>query len=530
MTTNMAQSDTASTPKTGAGVLLNALYDGGAKICFANPGTTEMSMVSALANDGRIRCVLSLFEGVCTGAADGYARVSGNVPLTLLHLGPGFANGIANLHNARRAGSRIINLIGDHATWHLAFDAPLTSDIHSLASPVSREVVYLHKTDTITDGVNRAFDATRVAEGGAATIIFPTDVVDAAVAVPPSAVTVKRYQPAPVADATIAAVASALAKPGETIVLLGGNALTEEGIRAGHQLAAGLGGRLLMEPYPAIVTLGGDVPMVERQAYFPDDVIAQMGDARVVLAGARMPISYFGYEGYPSQLVVEERLIRLAEPGQDAIAAMRAVSAHLNLGEADIVIDVPAAAPLDAQATLTPVSIVEALVQQLPHDAVISLEGSTLGGPWLRNAYRAKRHRVMTNTGGAIGQGLPCAVGAALAEPDASVISLQSDGSAQYTVQSLWTMARENLNVTVIIAANHRYAILQTELTRAEAPLDDAIIAGLTKLDNPRVDWVGLATGYGVEAVKVGTNAEFAAALQMGLSIKGPYLIQAELP
>lgn len=521
---------TDDTSPLGADLLIDSLYRGGARICFANPGTTEMSFVSALARDGRLRCVLSLFEGVCTGAADGYARVSGEVPLTLLHLGPGFANGIANLHNARRAGSRIINLIGDHATWHLSFDAPLTSDIRSLASPVSREVIYISSPDAIAPSVTQGFAATNQAEGGAATLIFPTDVVDTPAPAIDAPVDFAAYAPTPVPAAQVEAAAQALAQPGEIIVLLGGNALDEAGIRAGARLAAHLGGRLLMEPYPAIVTLGGDLPVVERQAYFPDDVIAQMGAARVVLAGARMPISYFGYEGYPSQLVPEDRLVRLAAPDEDAVAALDALAAKLGAGDLAARLPDAPASPVEPDAALTPASVVETLLNQLPHDAIISLEGSTMGGPWLRNAYRAPRHRVMTNTGGAIGQGLPCAVGAALASPDTRVVSLQSDGSAQYTLQSLWTMAREGLKVTVIIAANHRYAILQTELTRAAAPLDDAVIANLTRLDKPRIDWVALAQGYGVEAVRATTNGELAAALERGLMLDGPLLIQAELP
>ena len=474
--------------------------------------------------------MLSLFEGVCTGAADGYARVSGEVPLTLLHLGPGFANGIANLHNARRAGSRIVNLIGDHATWHLAYDAPLTSDINSLAKPVSREVIYLDKPEAIADGVRQAFAATNEAEGGAATLIFPTDVVDAPAPANAKPVELAAYSPAPVPDNVVQSAAAVLAEPGETIVLLGGNALNQDGIQAGASLAAALGGRLLMEPYPAIVTLGGDLPMVERQAYFPDDVIAQMGDARVVLAGARMPISYFGYEGWPSQLVPEDRLVRLAEPGQDAVSALRALVSQLGGGAAPANAPAVQASSPEPAAALTAASIVEELLVQLPQDAVISLEGSSMGGPWLKNAHRAPRHRVMTNTGGAIGQGLPCAVGAALAQPDARIVALQSDGSAQYTLQALWTMAREGLKITVIIAANHRYAILQTELNRADVPLDDVVVANLTKLDHPKVDWVALAQGYGVEAVRATTNGELAAALGHGLTLDGPLLIQAELP
>lgn len=517
--------------RTGADLMFDALYQGGARICFANPGTTEMSMVSALARNGKIRTVLSLFEGVCTGAADGYARVSGNVPMTLLHLGPGFANGIANLHNARRAGSPIINIIGDHARWHLPYDAPLTSDIESLATPVSRAVIRMQDSTGIAADVRAAFDATREREGGAATLIVPTDVIDAPAAQAADLTPVAAWRGARVADAAIADAAQLLKDKSDIIVLLGGNALNEAGIRAGSAVARHLGGRLLMEPYPAIVTLGGDVPAVERQAYFPDDVIAQFGSARVILAGARAPISYFGYEGWPSQLVEEDRLIRLAGPEHDAVDMLERLAVALGVAPAE-------PSPFRAaerseglgDAALSATTVVEELLVQLPEDAIISLEGSTLGGPWLRNAHKARRHRVMTNTGGAIGQGLPCAVGAALAAPGRRVVSLQSDGSAQYTLQALWTMAREKLPVTVIMAANHRYAILQTELMRAEQPLDDAVTAGLTRLDNPRIDWVALAQGYGVAAIKVATVSEFGAALQKGLTHDGPLLIQAELP
>lgn len=516
--------------RLGADVLLDALYRSGARICFANPGTTELGLVSALARDGRIRCILSLFEGVCTGAADGYARVSGEVPLTLLHLGPGFANGIANLHNARRAGSRIVNLIGDHASWHLGYDAPLTSDIESLAAPVSKQVIRMRSAAYIASNVASAFAATGAGAGGAATLIVPTDVVDAVVTDDPVVPDVGVRRAAVVAPERIAAAVSAAKGGGNVLVLIGGSALAEAGQRAGAAIAAALGGRLLMEPYPAIVALGGNLPPIERQAYFPDDVIAQIDGARVILAGARAPISYFGYEGFPSQLVPEDRLIRLAEPDEDGVAALQALAAALGAEAAPANPASPLVPVPDRAASLTPASVVEQLIAQLPEDAIISLEGSTLGGPWLRNAHRAARHRVMTNTGGAIGQGLPCAVGAALAAPGVRIVSLQSDGSAQYTLQSLWTMAREKLPVTIIIAANHRYGILQTELGRVDAPLDDAVIAGLTRLDNPRADWTALARGYGVEAVRATTNAELAAALERGLALDGPLLIQAELP
>lgn len=515
----------------GAVALLRSLRGAGARVCFANPGTTELTLVRAMAEVPELTSVLCLFEGVATGAADGYSRVSGGVALTLLHLGPGFANGIANLHNARRAHSRIVNLIGDHASWHLEHDAPLTSDIDSLASPVSAAVVRLGETDALAADVDRALDAVCGAPGGIATLIVPTDTMDApapAVAVTPRRPAAGRAVPAE----RIEACAARLAAGGPAIVLLGGDSLDETAIRAAEAVARRSGARLLMEPYPPIVTLGGDLPRVERQAYFPDDVIRQLGEATVVLVGARAPISYFGYEGWPSRLVSDAHLVTLAEPGENGPAALAALAAALGEG-AEHALPTPPAPPAPSGA-LDPEAVVACLIERLPQDAVISLEGSTFGGPWLREAHRAPRHRVMTNTGGAIGQGLPCALGAALALREGGaggrVVSLQSDGSAQYTLQALWTMAHEGLPITMIIAANHRYGILQTELRRAGADLADPAIAGMTVLDNPTTDWIALAQGYGVPGIRVRALDELAGALDTALAADGPMLVAVELP
>ncbi|BAV64434.1 acetolactate synthase large subunit [Sphingobium cloacae] len=514
----------------GAQQLLETARELGVRICFANPGTTELTLVHALDAVPEIRPVLGLFEGVCTGAADGYSRVSGQVALTLLHLGPGFANGIANLHNARRAGSPIINIIGDHATWHLPFDAPLTSDIDSLAKPVSKAVLYLDSPDTLRDDVVRAYDLAMSAPGAVVTLIAPTDVMDAAPATGqnPVAPQSRKVGFNEVSKEEIVRCAQSIPSDRECILLLGGNALGEAAIRAAGRIAEKTGARLLMESYPRIANLGGDLPRLERLAYFPQDVLAQLGDATVVLVGAKTPTSYFGYEGQPSQLVSEDRLVSLASESDACAEALEALIDHLPSAAVRTVRDLPAIPPRSAE--LSADDIIEELVVQLPEGAVISLEGSTLGAPFFRQAHRARRHRVMTNTGGAIGQGLPCAVGAALGAPDARVVALQSDGSAQYTLQSLWTMARERLPVTIIMASNHRYGILQTELKRADVDLAQPAIEKLTVLADPKTDWTALAAGYGVEAVRVTTPAEFSAALRRGLELDGPLLIQAELP
>ncbi|QUD90296.1 acetolactate synthase large subunit [Phenylobacterium montanum] len=512
----------------GAVALLRTAEALGAQVCFANPGTTELVLVRALEEVTAIRPVLGLFEGVCTGAADGYARVSGRPALTLLHLGPGFANGVANLHNARRAHSAIINIIGDHATWHLPFDAPLTSDIESLASPVSGAVIRLNSAAHVASDVAAAFRKAASPPGAIVTLIAPTDVMEGSAPEVVAAPSPDLRPAAQVPEGQVAACAQLMAKPGPLVLLIGGAALGERGLRAAARIQEASGARLLMEPYPAIVDLGGDLPHLERLAYFPDDVIRQLGDAKVILAGAREPISYFGYEGQPSQLVHADRLTELASPEDDTVLALEQLADKLGAAKTGPAPRAPA--PAAPPPGFSPAAIVEALIALMPEGTIVSLEGSTLGGPFLQQAHRARRHRVMTNTGGAIGQGLPCAVGAAIACPEARVISLQSDGSAHYTLQALWTMAREGLPITVIIAANHRYGILQTELRRSGADLDQPVLDRLTQLDQPRADWVALAQGYGVQAVRAADAESFRAALQQGLDLAGPFLIQAELP
>jgi acetolactate synthase-1/2/3 large subunit len=515
---------------TGAQVLLEAAYTSGIRVCFANPGTTELGLVRALDEVPGIRPILGLFEGVCTGAADGYARVSASPALTLLHLGPGLANGLANLHNARRAYSPVINIVGDHATWHLRFDAPLTSDIDSLAAPMSGHVMRLHAGASIALDFQRAVAASLERPRSVVTVIAPSDLMDRTVNTPTGQSLEAPRAPAgqSINPERIDEVAKRLRAAGPSILLLGSDALCERGQRAASKIAAATGSRLIMESYPAIVTLGGDLPQLERLAYFPDDVIRQLGNSCVILAGARAPVSYFGYEGQPSKLVLDERLLELTPPDSSSVHALELLAEQLGTRATP---QLPSAPPNSQQTSsqFSPVALAERLVQELPEGAIISLEGSSLGAPFLQRAHQARRHQVMTNTGGAIGQGLPCAIGAAVAAPDARIICLQSDGSAQYTVQALWTMARENLNVTIILCANHRYGILQTELRRAGAALDRPATARLTALETPRVDWVSLARGYGVPGRRATTTEEFARAFAAGNQTSGPYLIEAQM-
>lgn len=525
----MSQSSPLAGAVSGAAVVLETARRAGVEVCFANPGTTEMPFVSALDQVPGMRAVLGLFEGVCTGAADGYGRMAGKPALTLLHLGPGFANGIANLHNARRARTPIVNLIGDHARWHLKYDAPLTSDIASLAHPVS---VWYRSTATAQALAQDTVDACVAAMGprrGSATLTVPVDLQQVAMTGAAEVAVPALPQPPAVPRARVDAVAAALRSGGRFVFLLGDGALSARGQQAAARIAAATGATCFSETFPARTERGGGLPDIDRLPYFPEPAIAALKDARVVLAGALPPVAYFGYEGLPSELAPAEALVTLAEPGEAADAALEQLAALLAVpaGETGVPVtrhEVPAG-------PLTPQSIGRLLSNALPAEAIVSVEGGTCGYPFVTASASAQRHTILTNTGGAIGQGLPVALGAAIACPQRRVFALQSDGSAQYTIQSLWTMARERLPVVMLITSNRRYGILQTELQRAGSPLDGPNARALTLLDDPPFDWSGLARGYGVPSITVDTNEALQQALTDALAhTQGPILIEMRLP
>jgi acetolactate synthase I/II/III large subunit len=510
----------------GAATVLQAAASAGASVCFANPGTTEMPFVGALDTPVGVRAVLGLFEGVCTGAADGYGRMLGKPALTLLHLGPGLANGLANLHNARRARTPVVNIVGDHASWHLKYDAPLTSDIESLARPVSgwyRAVQSAQKLweDTV-DGVR----ASTSAPGQVATLVVPVDFQQAA------APTQVRHAHASLSvravdDSRVDEVRNALRYGRKVVILLGDRALNARGQVAAGRIAAATGARLFSETFPARTERGGGLPDIDRLPYFPEAAIAALADSIVVLAGAIAPVAYFGYEGLPSELAPASSLVCLAQPGDPADEALEQLADQMD-ASAEFAEVAGTQHAFDA-GVLTPQAVGRILSNALPEGAIVSVEGGTCGYPFVTASAQALRHTILTNTGGAIGQGLPVALGAAVACPDRRVFALQSDGSAQYTIQSLWTMARERLPVVMLITSNRRYAILQTELGRAG--IEPGLQARrLTLLDDPPLDWIALARGYGVPAVTVSTGAELQASLRDAAKrTDGPMLIEMRL-
>ncbi|MCE4555002.1 acetolactate synthase large subunit [Pelomonas cellulosilytica] len=511
---------------SGAVVVLQAAVASGVSVCFANPGTTEMPLVGALDQVQGIRAILGLFEGVCTGAADGYGRMLGRPASTLLHLGPGLANGLANLHNARRARTSILNIVGDHASWHLKYDAPLTSDIESLARPVSawyRSVARAeHLWQDTLDGIHAAF----AAPGGVATLVVPVDFQQRAA--PDQLRADALPAPAPAFDeARVGEVEDALKSGRAVVLLLGDRALSERGQLAAGRIAATTGARLFSETFPARTERGGGLPDIDRLPYFPEAAIAGLKDAVVVLAGALAPVAYFGYEGLPSELASVDQLVTLALPGEAADLALERLAERLN---APPLPTLPATALYSVpDGPLTPQAIGRLLSNALPPEAIVSVEGGTCGYPFVTASARAAHHTILTNTGGAIGQGLPVALGAAVACPERRVFALQSDGSAQYTIQALWTMARERLPVVMLIASNRRYGILQTELGRnGIEPGQQA--RRLTLLDDPPFDWPALAQGYGVPALIASTTEELRRALTQALQhTDGPLLIEMRL-
>jgi acetolactate synthase I/II/III large subunit len=512
----------------GAESLIRTLIDAGVDVCFANPGTTEMPMVRAIDETTGMRAVLCLFEGVCTGAADGYARMAEKPGLTLLHLGPGFANGIAYLHDARRARSPIINLIGEHATWHLAADAPLTSDIESLARPVSAWVRRNRSAEELAGDAAEAIEAASTKPGRIATLIIPHDCqLDAA----NGPVAVREIAPPPkVGEGAVNQAVEALRRDEPKVLFLGGYALRGRGLKAAARVAAATGCKLMCETFPARWERGAGTPVVERLPYFPEAAIAAISSYRtVVLAGAKPPVSFFGYPGAPSFIISpEQRTCVLASPEEDVAGALEsladALGAPVNIDQNAIVQNPPR-----PTGKITPETLSAAVAALLPENAVVMDESNTSMGPFLTMTQSAAGHTLLTQPGGAIGLGPPCATGAAIASPDRVVINLQADGSAMYTLQALWTQARERLNVKTIICNNRSYRILGIELMRAGAKEVGKQAQSLMGLTQPAIDWVSLAKGMGVPGAQVETAEDLARELERALAEAGPQLIEAIL-
>ncbi len=512
----------------GAQALIRTLVGSGVEVCFSNPGTSEMHFVAALDAVPQMRGVLCLFEGVATGAADGYGRMTGRPAATLLHLGPGLANGLANLHNARRARTPLLAVVGDHATYHKRYDAPLESDIDALAGSVSAWARRSARSADVGADAAEGVAAALAPPGQVATLILPADVSWSDGAEPAAALPVRPAASVP--GDVVRSVAAALRSGEPCVILLGGSAARRPGLEAASQVAQATGARLLCETFPARLERGAGIPAVDRLAYLAEFAAGQLSGARhLVLAGARAPVAFFAYPGQPSSLVPEDCQVHvLAEPGEDVCGALAALA---DLAAPDAKPLLPEAErPEVPDGDLTGPAAAAVIGALLPEGAIVSDEANT-SGVWLPGATAgAPPHDWLTLTGGSIGLGLPLATGAAIACPGRPVLALEADGSAMYTLSALWTHAREGLDVTTVIFNNGSYAILNMELGRVGAePAGDAA-RSLLELSRPSLDFVALATGMGVPASRARTAEDFAVQLRQALGEPGPHLIEAVVP
>jgi len=510
----------------GAESLVRSLLASEVEVCFTNPGTSEMHFVAALAHVPGMRSVLALFEGVATGAADGYWRMARKPASTLLHLGPGLANGLANLHNAKKAGSGVVNIVGEHASTHVALDAPLTSDIDGIARPVSH---WVHTSPTAADvgfDAARAVRAARTAPGQVATLILPGDTawteggVVADALAPPA--------PKRPGDALIERAAGMLAGP-DSLLLLGGGAMAEETLEMAGRIAAKTGCGLMAEWASARTARGAGRVPVAKVPYPIDLALEALARyRRIVLVGARAPIGFFAYPGKPARLThPDAEILELAAADADLPATLEALTQASGAGAtaanraASTLPDAPPPGPL------TPDSLAPVIARAIPENAIVVDESVTTGRGFGPATWGAPPHDWLNNCGGSIGYGLPVSIGAAIACPDRKVLALISDGSAMYTVQALWTLAREGLDVTVVIFANRAYQILRGELTKVGVQNPGPRAIDMLSLDRPALGWVEMARGMGVEATRVEDTRALELALEAGLSTPGPVLIEA---
>lgn len=508
----------------GAESLARTLVACGIDTCFANPGTSEMHFVAALDKVEGMRCVLGLAETVVTGAADGYARMAGKPAATLLHCGPGLANGMANVHNARRARSPMVNVVGDHATYHVAYDTPLTSDIEGMARTVSAWVRTTRTPREVGGDAAAAVQAALSPPGQVATLILPADASWGE-----GGVVAKPLPPAQAecpARENIRAVAEVLRRKEPAVLVLSGAALTERGLAAANRVAHVTGATLRTPSPVAHMARGrGRVP-VDRIPYMLDNALKMLaGTMHVVLVGAKPPTQFFAYPGKPSLVSPPDAAIHvLSQPPQDEISALEQLADELGAPR-NPPIPVVGERPQLVRGKFDVDGFASTLGALLPENAIVEEDAVTSGRPLFAHTYNAPPHDWLQITGGAIGHGFPCATGAAVACPDRKVVCLEADGAGMYTLQALWTQARENLDVVNVIFANRVYKILHGELLAVGARPGRAS-NDLFDLARPELNWVKMADGMGVEGKRVDTLEDFADAFKAACSRRGPFLIE----
>ncbi len=508
----------------GAECLLRTLIENGIEICFMNPGTSEMQFVAALDRVPVMRGVLCLFEGVCSGAADGYARMSGKPAATLLHLGPGLANGLANFHNARKARSPIVSIVGEHSTQHLRYDAPLSSDIEAFARSVSADVFTVPSADRMGACASQAIAAAVRAPGQIAMLIIPADFSwsDGGESGPPIRTEVRP------ASNRIDAIRPLLAHGPSTALILSGSTLFGEALDAAGRLASQTGVRVFANRNAARFRSGRGCFQPQRIPYFPEPAEAALADLQhMILVESAAPVSFFGYPGQRSYLAPETCLVHvLASLEEDGGAALQSLAKDAP----DRDWTQPALNAPTATGPLTLDSLGQTIAYLLPNNAIVCDEMISSAEPVGQYLLAAAPHDFLPVTGGSIGQGLPLAVGAAFACPDRKVFALEADGSGMYTLQALWTMAREKLDIVTVIFANRRYRILDVEMKRTGANGVGPAAAAMMDIGTPGLDWVRLGEGLGVPSTRAETCEAFREQFAAAIERKGPCLIEAVLP
>jgi acetolactate synthase-1/2/3 large subunit len=513
----------------GAKALIKTLSDSGIDTCFTNPGTSEMHFVAAL--DGSdMRAVLCLFEGVATGAADGYARIANKPAATLLHLGCGLGNGLANLHNARKARVPMVNIVGDHAGYHKQYDAPLESDIETIARNVSSWIRTCPSTEQIGADAAEAVEVAYKAPQQISTLILPADVSWGEGAIASKADLSPTIDSAPAE--LIRQISDVLLTRGKkTAILLGRRVLLEEGLVAAAKISEKTGAKLFCEVFPTRLQRGAGLPFVERIAYLAELAAVQLkGYEHLIIIDTKAPVSFFAYPGKESYLVPDRcKVHHLVSDDQDALVSLQAIVDTVDARDVKPTLQ-PANRPALPAGKLNAAKVCQAVGALMPENVIISDEAQTSGLKLSTYTAGCPRHDVLTLTGGAIGQGLPVAIGAAIAGNDQPVIALVGDGSVMYTIQSLWTLMNENLDVTVIVLNNRSYAILNIELERVGAKGDGPKAKSQLDLSKTPIDFVAMAKGMGMPAKKATTAEEFNDALAAAIREPGPHLIDAIVP
>jgi acetolactate synthase I/II/III large subunit len=512
----------------GAESLIRSLIAGGVEVCFTNPGTSEVHMVAALDRIPEMRCVLGLFEGVLSGAADGYARMAETPACALFHLGPGLSNGLANLHNASRARVPIVNVVGQHATSHLRYDTPLTSDVEAIARPYSKWLRTSASASTVGGDAVEAIVAARTAPGHIATSIVPADVSwseGGAVAAFPGL-----PKPSPTDTHAVDHAAAMLRSGARTALLISGNACYGKGLILAGRIAFATGAKLLT-PYPLTrLQRGFGLPRVERVQYVLEQGIEQFKEFRqLILVGSQPPIAYFAYPGKSGAFAPPDcEIHHLAKPGEDYIAALDSLVSALGIRNVEVTLQ-PSERPAMPSGQITLPGLAAVVGALLPEDAIVVDESMTSGRGLMAATAGGPPHEWLGNTGGSIGIALPLAVGAAVACSNRPVLCLTADGSAMYTLQALWTMAREGLNVTTVVFANREYAVLKREFSYLGVGSPGTRALEMFEIGRPDLDWVRMAKGMGVPGTRVGSLEEFGKALRGGFEAEGPTLIEVPL-